>query len=90
MMLENAAKCEPVVAGLIRARDCGLSGQTLSHAGPPFADRRFIPKPVLHALAGSAVIEGWVKTFADGIAAILRPRSHNLEICFDRRCDCLL
>jgi uncharacterized protein DUF1116 len=71
MMLENAAKCEPVVAGLIRARDCGLSGQTLSHAGPPFADRRFIPKPVLHALAGSAVIEGWVKTFADGIAAIL-------------------
>jgi len=34
---------------------CGLlSGQTLSHAGPPFADRKLIPKPVLHALAGSA------------------------------------
>src|SRR5258708_16879061 len=71
MMLENAAKCEPVVTGLIRARDCGLSGQTLSHAGPPFAERGLIPKPVLHALAGSAVIEGWVKTFDDGISAIL-------------------
>jgi hypothetical protein len=71
MMLESAAKCEPVVTGLIRARDCGLSGQTLSHAGPPFADRGLIPKPVLHALAGSAVIEGWVRTFDDGISAIL-------------------
>src|ERR1700704_1694779 len=70
-MLESALKCEPVVTGLLKARDCGLSGQTLSHAGPPFADRRSIPKPVLHALAGSAVIEGWVKTFDDGIAAIL-------------------
>jgi hypothetical protein len=71
MMLESAAKCEPLVTGLIKARDCGLSGQTLSHAGPPFADRRLIPKPVLHALAGSAVIEGWVKSFEHGVAAIL-------------------
>lgn len=70
-MLESALKCEPVVTGLLKARDCGLSGRMLSHAGPPFADRRSIPKPVLHALAGSAVIEGWVRTFDDGIAAIL-------------------
>jgi hypothetical protein len=70
-MLESALKCEPVVTGLLKARDCGLSGRTLSHAGPPFADRRLIPKPVLHALAGSAVIEGWAKTLDDGIAAVL-------------------
>jgi hypothetical protein len=71
MMLERAIKCEPVVTSLVKARDCGLSGRTLSHAGPPFTDRRLIPRPVLHALAGSSVIEGWVKTFDDGIAAIL-------------------
>jgi len=71
MMLERAIKCEPVVTSLVKARDCGLSGRTLSHAGPPFTDRKLIPRPVLHALAGSAVLEGWVKTFEDGIAAIL-------------------
>src|SRR6267378_3245037 len=71
MMLERVAKCEPVVTSLIKARDCGLSARMLSHAGPPFSDRRLIPKPVLHALAGSAVIEGWAKTLDDGIAAVL-------------------
>src|SRR5258707_5826097 len=69
MMLERFVKCEPVVASLVKARDCGLSGRTLSHAGPSFADRRLIPKPVLHALAGSAMIEGWDKSFDDGVAA---------------------
>jgi hypothetical protein len=71
MMLERVATCEPVVTRLIKARECGLYGRTLSHAGPPFTDRRSIPKPVLHALAGSAVLEGWVKTFDEGVAAIL-------------------
>lgn len=71
MMLERIAKCEPVVTNLVKARDCGLSGRTLSHAGPPFTDRKSIPKPVLHALAGSAAIEGWVNTLDDGVAAIL-------------------
>ncbi len=70
-MLERVAKCEPAVTSLVKAHDRGLSGRTLSHAGSPFTDRRLIPRPVLHALAGSAVIEGWVKTFDDGIAAIL-------------------
>ncbi len=70
-MLERVAKCEPAVTSLVKAHDRGLSGRTLSHAGPPFTDRRLIPRPVLHALAGSAVIEGWVKTFDDGIAAIV-------------------
>ena len=70
-MLERVAKCEPAVTSLVKAHDCGLSGRTLSHAGSPFTDRRLIPRPVLHALAGSAVIEGWVKTFDDGIAAVL-------------------
>jgi hypothetical protein len=70
-MFESFIKCEPVVTGLVRARDCGLSGRALSHAGPPFSDRKLIPKPVLHALAGSTVIEGWTKSFEDGVAAVL-------------------
>lgn len=70
-MLERFVKCEPVVTDLVKARDCGLADRTLSHAGSPFVDRRSIPAPVLHALAGSAFIEGWVKTFEDGVAAIL-------------------
>jgi hypothetical protein len=70
-MLERIARCEPIVTSLIRARDCGLSGRTLAHAGPPFDDRVSIPKPVLHALAGAAVIEGWVSSFEQGVAAIV-------------------
>src|SRR5882757_6369408 len=70
-MFESFIKCEPVVTGLVRARDCGLSGRALSHAGPPFSDRKLIPKPVLHALAGSTVIEGWANSFEDGVAAVL-------------------
>lgn len=70
-MLERIATCEPVVTSLIRARDCGLSGRTLAHAGPPFDDRASIPKPVLHALAGAAVIEDWVSSFEQGVAAIV-------------------
>src|SRR5260370_41366047 len=69
-MLERIATCEPVATSLIKARDCGLSGRTLAHAGPPFDDRASIPKPVLHALAGAAVIEGWVSSFEQGGAAI--------------------
>src|SRR5258708_13234497 len=70
-MLERIARCEPIVTSAIRARDCGLSGRTLAHAGPPFDDRVSIPKPVLHALAGAAVIEGWVSSFEQGVAAIV-------------------
>jgi hypothetical protein len=61
-MWERFDKCEPVVTKLVKARDRGLADRTLSHAGPPFVDRRSIPAPVLHALAGSAVLEGWGKT----------------------------
>src|SRR5258707_12084796 len=70
-MLERIAKCEASVTSLIKARDCGLSGRTLAHAGPPFDDRASIPKPVLHALAGAAVIEDWVSSFEQGVAAIV-------------------
>lgn len=71
MMLERVIACEPVVTSLVKARDCGLADRTLSHAGAPFSDRRLIPSPVLHALAGSALMEGWVGTFNEGVAAIL-------------------
>src|SRR5260221_10112020 len=70
-MLERIATCEPVATGLIKARDCGLSGRTLAHAGPPFDDRASVPNPVLHALAGAAVLEDWVSSFEQGVAAIV-------------------
>jgi hypothetical protein len=70
-MLEHVVTCDPQVTSLVKARDCGLADRTLSHAGPVFSDRRLIPAPVLHALAGSALMEGWVRTFDDGISAIL-------------------
>jgi hypothetical protein len=70
-MLERIASCEPFVSGLTVARACGLHGKTLSHAGPPFVDREAIPKPVLHALAGAAVMEGWVSSLQRGINAVL-------------------
>src|SRR5258708_13348467 len=70
-MLEGIATCEPIVTRLIRARDCGLSGRTLAHAGPPSDDRALIPKTVLCGLAGAAVIEDWVSSFEQGVAAIV-------------------
>src|SRR5258708_36790145 len=70
-MLERIATCEPVATGLIKARDCGLSGRTLAHAGPPFDDRASVPKPVLHALAGAAGLEDWVSSVEQGGAAIV-------------------
>src|SRR5260370_28613063 len=70
-MLERIATCEPVATGLIKARDCGLSGRTLAHAGPPFDDRASIATPVLHGLAGAAVLDDWVSSFEQGVAAIV-------------------
>src|SRR5260370_2584734 len=70
-MLERIATCEPVATGLIKARDCGLSGRTLAHEGRTFAERGSIPKPVLHGLEGAAVIEDWVSSVGQGVAAIV-------------------
>lgn len=70
-MFGRSIAAEPVLADLRRAGDVGLKGQALSHAGPPFPDRAAIPKPVLNALGGAAVLEKWVKTPEEGIAAVL-------------------
>jgi hypothetical protein len=76
-MLERIASCDPFISELTVARACGLLDKTLSHAGPPFADREAIPKPVLHALAGAAVMEGWVSSLAQGIDAL---RSGDIDL----------
>lgn len=61
--MDCIAACEPVLTGIEFAHAAlDLREGELGHAGPPFADDETLPAPVLNALAGAAVIEGWAKT----------------------------
>jgi hypothetical protein len=72
LALRRIAEAEPVLIGVARAADALNLGQgELGHAGPPFNAAADIPRPVLNALAGAAVHEGWAGTVAQARALIL-------------------
>ncbi len=61
--LSRMMAVEPVLTGLeIAANALGLAEGELGHAGPPFDTPDHLPLPMLHALAGAAVHEGWAGT----------------------------
>jgi hypothetical protein len=62
--------CEPTIVGLQTAREAGLPPGSLSHAGPPYAEGEAIPLPVLYALGGACVLEGWAADQAEGVRLV--------------------
>jgi Protein of unknown function (DUF1116) len=54
---------DPVLTGIVRAGEAlGLGEGELGHAGPPFQNAEVIPRPVMSALAGAVLHEGWAAT----------------------------
>lgn len=54
---------DPILLGIERAAEAlGLGEGELGHAGPPFRSADIIPLPVMGALAGAALHEGWAAT----------------------------
>lgn len=47
-----------------------LGERTLLHAGPPFADPRSLPAPVVNAAAAAILLEGWATDGAAAMAAL--------------------
>jgi hypothetical protein len=71
--VERIAAAQPVLAGCERASTAlTLNDGELGHAGPPFDDTASIPAPMLKALAGAAVHEGWAASLEAASASILR------------------
>lgn len=71
--VRRIAETDPVLIGPERAADAlGLAEGELGHAGPPFASLDLIPTPVLNALAGAVLHEGWAGTPEDGKRLISR------------------
>lgn len=73
--LSRMGRAEPILVGAERAADAlKLGGGELGHAGPPFADTASIPPPVLNAMAGAVVHEGWAGTMDEARASVLDGR----------------
>ncbi len=73
--LSRMGRAEPILVGVERAADAlKLGGGELGHAGPPFADTASIPPPVLNAMAGAVVHEGWAGTMDEARASVLDGR----------------
>jgi hypothetical protein len=54
---------DPILTGIVRAGEVlGLGEGELGHAGPPFQTMEVIPRPVMGALTGAALHEGWAAT----------------------------
>jgi hypothetical protein len=54
---------DPALTGIVRAGQAlGLGEGELGHAGPPFRAAEEIPPPVMGALTGAALHEGWAAT----------------------------
>jgi hypothetical protein len=54
---------DPALTGIVRAGQAlGLGDGELGHAGPPFRAAETIPPPVMGALTGAALHEGWAAT----------------------------
>jgi len=62
--------CQPAILGLQTAQEAGLPPGSLGHAGPPFGPDDTIPLPVLHALGGACVLEGWAADQAEGVRLV--------------------
>lgn len=72
LAVTRIAEAQPVLVGLTRAGDAlRLAEGELGHAGPPFSSPEAIPWPVLNALAGAAVSEGWAGTVDEARTLIL-------------------
>jgi hypothetical protein len=66
------AAAQPVLTGCELASSAlNLAEGELGHAGPPFADPASIPAPVLNALAGAVVYEGWAGSVPEASIRIL-------------------
>ena len=71
--LERIRECGPTLVGIEPAHAAlGIAEGELGHAGPPFADDETLPEPVLNALAGAAIIEGWAGEMAEARKLIER------------------
>ncbi|MFM0736379.1 DUF1116 domain-containing protein [Paraburkholderia xenovorans] len=63
LAVERIIATEPVLAGCELASSAlGLADGELGHAGPPFVSFAEIPAPVLNALIGAVLHEGWAGT----------------------------
>jgi hypothetical protein len=70
---KRMADVRPIWTGLALARDAlNLPDRTLLHAGPPFADQRNLPLPVLNSAVHAARFEGWADDVATAAAMIQR------------------
>jgi len=75
LAVRRISEVEPMITGVIKASDAlGLAELELGHAGPPFRNPDIIPRPVMGALAGAALHEGWAATRADAERLILDGR----------------
>jgi hypothetical protein len=71
--VERINAAQPVLTGCERASVAlGLAEGELGHAGPSFHDTAEIPVPVLRALAGAVLHEGWAGDRATAVQSILR------------------
>jgi hypothetical protein len=71
--VERILAVTPALTSVARAADAlKLSVGELGHAGPPFDDPSQIPRPVLNALAGAAVHEGWAGTANEARTSIIK------------------
>jgi len=71
--VQRIAATLPVLTGCERASSAlNLSEGELGHAGPPFDDTASIPAPVLKALAGAVLYEGWAGSLLEASTLILR------------------
>ncbi|AZG08811.1 DUF1116 domain-containing protein [Pigmentiphaga sp. H8] len=61
----------PVLTGLLPAASVfDYPERTLLHAGPPFADMREVPEPVLNSAVNAALFEGWAQDRAGALYAL--------------------
>lgn len=76
----------PVLTGLLPAASAfDYPEHTLLHAGPPFADMREVPEPVLNSAVNAALFEGWAQDRAGALYA-LRSGQITLRPAQDFRC----
>ena len=82
--LTRIAAVRPQWTAVRQAREAiGLDGRVLLHAGPPLADPRQPPRPMLNAAALSCLHEGWAKN-DDEAERLLASGAVKLEPSFSR------
>lgn len=82
--LARMTASRPQWAGVASAREAvGLEDRVLLHAGPPLADPKSPPPPMLNSAALSCIHEGWAKDVREA-ADLLRSGAVRLEPSYTR------